>query len=176
MPHKRYYIRKSDKTTAGRVVTEGLAGFTMDDKLAAFDTASVWCPVCKVEGQIAIVGPRRPFTLPNNREIAMEGDLCLCQCTPPPRLLASQDVAWMQFENDELARMGYAENGLIRSAYDEQFTLRDHHTGQPLAHKSYRITSASGQIIQGITDANGTTQRVTTASQAEGLALAILHP
>lgn len=112
MTHKRYYIRKGDKTTAGGIVTEGVVSFMMHDKLTAFDTASVWCPVCKVEGHISIVGPRRPFTLPNNREIAMEGDLCLCKCDPPPHLLASQNVAWMQFERDELACMGYGENGV----------------------------------------------------------------
>ncbi|WP_321839152.1 type VI secretion system Vgr family protein [Paraburkholderia bannensis] len=43
--------------------------------------------------------------------------------------------------------------------YDEQFTLRDEHTGAALAHTTYRIESPSG-IVEGVTDELGRTSRI----------------
>ena len=44
--------------------------------------------------------------------------------------------------------------------YDEQFTLRDEHTGEILPHLPYRIETAAGEVIEGVTDAAGRTIRV----------------
>ncbi|MGZ2749421.1 type VI secretion system Vgr family protein [Burkholderia stagnalis] len=52
--------------------------------------------------------------------------------------------------------------------YDEQFTLVDKHTGKIMPHMPYQIQSASGDVIEGVTDAEGRTIRVTGA-KADGL-------
>lgn len=107
----RHYIRQGDQTTAGGVVTEGLANFNMYGGPSAYHGAAVACPSCKSVGKISCIGPRRPFTLPNGQQIALENDLCICKCKVPPRLLASQSAAYMSFEPDELQRMGFTPSG-----------------------------------------------------------------
>ncbi|KGC70227.1 Rhs element Vgr family protein [Burkholderia pseudomallei] len=54
-----------------------------------------------------------------------------------------------------------ALNGMPKPGglYDEQFTLRDEHTGEVLAHMPYRIETPSG-LVEGITDAAGRTSRI----------------
>ncbi|WP_338340226.1 type VI secretion system tip protein VgrG [Burkholderia vietnamiensis] len=54
-----------------------------------------------------------------------------------------------------------ALNGMPKPGglYDEQFTLRDEHTGEVLAHTPYRIETPSGPV-EGVTDAAGRTARV----------------
>jgi type VI secretion system secreted protein VgrG len=44
--------------------------------------------------------------------------------------------------------------------FDEQFTLHDEHTGELLPHHPYRIETASGEIVEGLTDALGNTVRM----------------
>ncbi|KVQ54758.1 type VI secretion system Vgr family protein [Burkholderia territorii] len=54
-----------------------------------------------------------------------------------------------------------ALNGMPKPGglYDEQFTLRDEHTGEVLAHMPYRIETPSG-LVEGVTDAVGRTSRI----------------
>jgi len=58
--------------------------------------------------------------------------------------------------------------------HDEQFLLRDSASGEPLANIQYRIKTASGRVIDGMTDGNGRTQRIRTDS-AEQLVFHLLH-
>jgi uncharacterized Zn-binding protein involved in type VI secretion len=171
---RRYFIVLGDQTTAGGVVTQSLDSFKILGKPVAFDRASIWCPACKSEGRICAVGPRRRMTMTNGQEIAMENDLCICKCDPPPKLLASQRQGSMSFEAKELEAMGFTPFGTRLLPHDEQFTLRDSGTGKPLTGVRYRITLHSGEIMAGVTDAAGRTQRVTSKG-AEGLTLEILH-
>lgn len=171
---RRYFIVLGDKTTAGGVVTQSLGSFKIHGGPVAFDQASIWCPACKSEGRICAVGPRRRMTMTNGREIAMENDLCICKCDPPPRLLASQRHASMSFDAKELETLGFTPFGTRLQPHDEQFTLRDSGTGKPLAGVRYRIKMQSGEIMAGLTDDAGRTQRV-ASKDAEGLTLEILH-
>jgi len=43
------------------------------------------------------------------------------------------------------------------TSFDEAFILRSELTGKPLAHRGYRLISEDGSIIEGMTDADGTT-------------------
>ncbi|HJP68782.1 MAG TPA: type VI secretion system tip protein VgrG [Sphingomicrobium sp.] len=54
--------------------------------------------------------------------------------------------------------------------YDEQFTLKDEHSGEILPHQPYRIETAGGEVIQGVTDAAGRTIRV-FADKAQALTI-----
>jgi type VI secretion system secreted protein VgrG len=52
--------------------------------------------------------------------------------------------------------------------YDEQFTLKDEHSGEILPHIPYRIETADGKVFHGVTDAAGRTMRV-FAEKAQAL-------
>ena len=108
---RQHFIREGDKTTAGGVVLEGLAHHVIYERAAAFHGARISCPACKSIGKISCVGPRRPFGLSNGQQIAMENDLCICKCGTPPKLIGSQVFSGMDFDSDELQRMGFSATG-----------------------------------------------------------------
>jgi len=61
-----------------------------------------------------------------------------------------------------------------KDLYNEAFVLNHEKTGEPMANVPYRLESASGQILEGITDAEGRTQRLFT-SKAEQVKLFLLN-
>ena len=58
--------------------------------------------------------------------------------------------------------------------HDEQFLLRDKHTGMPLANVRYRI-KGPGLLVNGRTDSEGRTARVATGARARRLQVYLLH-
>jgi type VI secretion system VgrG family protein len=57
-----------------------------------------------------------------------------------------------------------------REIYNEAFVVMDEETKTPMAHVRYRLESASGLKLEGVTDASGRTQRIFT-SKSEPLTL-----
>jgi len=108
---RRNMILKGDKTTRDGVVIEGDETMTNDGRPLAYQGARVYCPACKTTGAIVNVPPYQPMTFCGGRQVALEGDICLCACEPRPRLIASRDDMFMTLEADELRRMGFAEDG-----------------------------------------------------------------
>ncbi|TFW28821.1 type VI secretion system Vgr family protein [Duganella callida] len=49
-----------------------------------------------------------------------------------------------------------------KDLYNEAFVVRDEKTGELMANVRYRMESASGQVLEGVTDAEGRTQRLFT--------------
>lgn len=92
---RRYDIRKGDKTTAGGTVLGGDPNDTIDELAQAYERDDVWCPACKSMGHIVCDGPRFPMQGPDGREGALSEDLCVCRCSPPPRLLPSQFTSYV---------------------------------------------------------------------------------
>ncbi len=93
---KRFYIHVGDTTTSAGKVLTGLSTSTWHGIPNAFDGDAVKCPKCGIVGHIRVVGSRVPSTGSHGRQRALSGDLCLCRCNPPPRLVASQDSAWTE--------------------------------------------------------------------------------
>ncbi|WP_071754680.1 type VI secretion system Vgr family protein [Burkholderia ubonensis] len=58
--------------------------------------------------------------------------------------------------------------------HDEQFTLVSKATGKPLSNAKYKITKASGETVEGVTDAEGKTMRVAT-NGVEQLVVSLIH-
>jgi type VI secretion system VgrG family protein len=54
-----------------------------------------------------------------------------------------------------------------RDIYNEAFVIRNEETKEPMAHVRYRIESASGIRVEGVTDAMGRTQRIFTPKREE---------
>ncbi len=160
---RRAILKKGDKTTAGGVVLEGIETCTHHGTPMTFIGAKIWCCACNSEGVIGWKGPHRTATMTGKQQ-ALEGDICLCKCDPPPVLLASQKSAWHVFEAHELGEAtgaGQLMAGGNPGRYDEQFTLRDA-KGSPLADTYYTVRMSSRELRHGVTDSRGHTERYET--------------
>ncbi|MGF6314874.1 PAAR domain-containing protein [Pseudomonas frederiksbergensis] len=60
----------------------------------------------------------------------------------------------------------------IKWPFDEHFVINCKDTGEPLAGVAYTLKTASGKIINGITSADGKTQKI-SSGQAEAVELVI---
>lgn len=60
-----------------------------------------------------------------------------------------------------------------RRAYDEQFTLCDA-AGKPMSETFYTVCLSSGEMVHGVTDSSGRTERHAT-SGAQGIRLYLGH-
>lgn len=93
---RRYDIVKGDTTTVGGTVQGGDGQDRLNGREQAYEHDPVWCPVCKMMGTIQCDGPRISTTGPDGRSTALSDDLCVCQCSPPPKLVASQSVSYIE--------------------------------------------------------------------------------
>lgn len=91
---RRYHIVEGDKTTADGVVqphTGAGATFKWHGKTKSYVGDKVNCPACKSTGIIQASGSRLSFNV-HQLMPALDGDLCICKCSPPPKLVHSQTV------------------------------------------------------------------------------------
>ncbi|KVT95535.1 hypothetical protein WK59_28775 [Burkholderia ubonensis] len=178
----RAFLARGDRAGSA-VITEGLPTVTCSNPppmvhIATLDMKT-YCTACKQEGYIAPRGPRWPGTGPNGKGWALSGDINVCGCNPPPIFHAERNMH-MVFTGEEAATLTGQSRSAPRSSvvshgtHDEQYVLSDVDTGEPLARVRYRIRTASGQVFDGVTDAAGYTQRITT-TDAESLHLEIVR-
>lgn len=99
--HKRCYITLGAATDAGGKVVTASSCVSLDGVPRALEGDLVDCPNCHAQGKIACDGPRLKAS-EDGRRPALEDDLCLCHCSPPPRLVANQE-RYRQWVSDELA-------------------------------------------------------------------------
>jgi uncharacterized Zn-binding protein involved in type VI secretion len=91
MSYMRYYIRAGATTTA-RGTVRASSGFNMiDGSPVAREGDAVDCPACDTQGRIECVMPRLSDTF-DGKEYALSDDLCICECSPPPKLMADQHM------------------------------------------------------------------------------------
>jgi uncharacterized Zn-binding protein involved in type VI secretion len=86
---KRHHITLGASTTAGGTVTSASALVSINGVRIALEGDTVACRTCGATGTIRCVGPRIPERY-NGRHVALENDLCICNCPHPPRLIANQ--------------------------------------------------------------------------------------
>ena len=136
-----------DKTTAGGVVIEGCSAYTHHGKEVALNGHQINCPACGTIGHIEVVPPRDIEEV-HGQKIAMGGDLCICGCTPPPRLISSNERRFHFGFSDEAFADPAAVPWLIHAGlnpadyalpFDGQFLLQDS-TGKPLVDTYYSVT------------------------------------
>jgi uncharacterized Zn-binding protein involved in type VI secretion len=87
---KRCYITLGATTDAGGKVVTASSCVSLDGVRRALEGDLVDCPNCGQEGKIACDGARLAAS-ENGRRPALEDDLCVCGCSPAPRLQASQE-------------------------------------------------------------------------------------
>jgi uncharacterized protein (DUF2345 family) len=58
---------------------------------------------------------------------------------------------------------------------DQFFVLRWANSGRPMKHQAFRLRRAEGSVLSGVTDANGRSPLLDTASKQELLTLELLR-
>lgn len=185
---KRYYIVEGDKTTVNGIVQKHSgSGSTTSwhGKVVSNIGDKVVCPACKSVGVIQAVGSRLPF---GNKGYtpAMNDDICVCKCSPPPKLIHSQTV-FSQETDDSSESLLAIFNDLIslipqnspqnlnnnfveegKKEYGIQFQLKDEKTQKLFSDIPYSIIyKSSGNIETGWTDAEGKTHIINAESPDE---------
>jgi uncharacterized Zn-binding protein involved in type VI secretion len=156
MEWKRAFIGDGDATTTGGEVKARPQAFPVtlgnDARHACFEGDPVWCPICRHTGVTRCVPPFRPHTGPDGRQANLDGDLCVCRCPIPPRLVASSRDFTMRFAAHEIVNMlgasgwmAYAGQTQPLSRYDEFFQIHDAATGRPVDGFAYGIRTRSGE-------------------------------
>ncbi|WP_179711281.1 PAAR domain-containing protein [Paraburkholderia bryophila] len=152
---KRSYLKVGDKSSAGGTATEGIALMSHHGTQLTFVGATVECPACLSMGKIVPRGPRWAGNL-MGKQVALEGDVCACQCYPLPVMLASQSDMTMSFEAHELARMGLGSDGASinetpASDHWIRFALNERGSCEGLGCRAH---FADGSVAHGTFDAN----------------------
>lgn len=170
----RYVITLGAPTTAGGKVTSADHFDMIDGVPVAVEGDTCWCPACDSEGLIRPDGPRLSDTF-DGREIALQDDLCICQCLPPPRLLAAQTFMWQSIDADGYANRAATAAGAAATANaagknageadEAPLVLIDPDTQEPLRHRAYRLQLKDG-LIEGTTDHKGWTRPLSAAERA----------
>jgi uncharacterized Zn-binding protein involved in type VI secretion len=162
---RRFYLREGDKSTAGGTVLEGFKHCTIYGVAQTFVGAKVYCPACKHTGEIVANGPRLKDTI-MGKDAALSDDLCACKCARWPVLLPSQDTDYQDIiiKPDQTAKHGAPDGARSALVHDERYVLRDRRTGKPLVNVAYRLVSASGETVEGVTDGTGSTRRIKTGA------------
>lgn len=89
MSQKRYYVRDGAKTSADGLVRASCGFSTQEGKALAREGDPVDCPTCGEQGVIQCAGPRLQDQS-EGKQYALSDDLCICACSPAPKLLADQ--------------------------------------------------------------------------------------
>ncbi|MDO4250240.1 MAG: hypothetical protein Q4C68_01875 [Moraxella sp.] len=77
----------------------------------------IWCPACQSMGKI-IPDQDRLSTKINGRMPALHDDLCLCKCSPPPKLVHSQTTFKEIIDSNTLARYQQTQSSLQNNLTD----------------------------------------------------------
>jgi uncharacterized Zn-binding protein involved in type VI secretion len=166
---KRYHITLGATTTAGGTVTTASAPCSINGGRVALEGDKVACPSCHSDGVIRIDGPRISERW-SGKQVALHDDLCLCKCTPPPRLVAIQTHKCQSINDmraaapENAGQVGRAPETTPPTSADASdavpIRFLDPATRQPIQHKQYRLHFRD-KVIEGITDDKGETMPIT---------------
>jgi uncharacterized Zn-binding protein involved in type VI secretion len=95
---KRHIITLGARTTADGVVTSASSAISIDGARVALEGDEVSCHTCGGTGTIRCAGPRTPERF-DGRLVALENDLCVCNCATPPKLLPSQHLRYQAVDD-----------------------------------------------------------------------------
>ncbi len=88
---KRYLVTLGAATTNGGEVISASDFRRVNGLPVALEDDQVRCPQCHSAGVIKPDGPRVNERV-RGKQVALHDDLCICRCTPPPRLIANQHL------------------------------------------------------------------------------------
>jgi len=166
----RSRIRAGDTTTVGGNVQPKpqIRPETENGEMTAYEGDPVWCLACSTHGMTKCVQPYRVNTDPSGRQRLLDGDLCLCKCSEPPRLIARSDWSRDGFTPAEIwRRMPYCADWVEYAKLGDQFqqdaealnggklfSFVDSETGEPLANRGF-VVNEGGVLREARTNKNG---------------------
>jgi uncharacterized Zn-binding protein involved in type VI secretion len=157
---RRYYLKKDDQSSAGGVVLEGEETCMHYGTAMTYLGAKVYCHTCKTVGLIVGQGPRLSDTM-MGKEAALDGDVCICKCDPPPVMIASQNDSFQELDSPALNPLHTAAQSHKASKaqspqrrYSQRVFVWDSATGEPLKSQRF-IADAEGVQQFGRTDQEG---------------------
>ena len=160
-------VRHGDTTTEGGSVIAPGSNNTVGDLQVALAGDRVSCPKCRSIGTIVSVAPM-PETYYDHRRYAFDGDLCVCLCPTPPRLISSATNWTASSFKTPVGTDPAAVGWLIYAGYlpaaaglsfDQTFLLKNA-AGAIFPNLAYRITLETGHSVEGVTDEAGLTQKI----------------
>jgi uncharacterized Zn-binding protein involved in type VI secretion len=171
----RYHITVGATTTAGGKVISASSSRSINGAKVAYAGDPVSCPKCNSTGVIQPDGPRNSDVF-NGRQVALSDDLCLCKCSPPPRLVTNQTFSkqtinadWHAAKAGEVAEAAAKLNTAGSSAPPASdgvpLVLLDPKTDEPYRNRAYKL-ELKDKAIEGTTDQNGATRPLTAAERA----------
>ena len=173
----RYFITLGAPTTAGGKVTSSSRFETINGAPLAVEGDTCWCPKCLSEGVIRPDGPRLLESI-DGRQAALHDDLCICQCKPPPRLVAAQRFMCQSIDSDwyagqeaaaaQAAAQANAADLDVPELEELPLVLIDPGTLEAITELPYRLDLASAQ---GTLDHKGWTEPLSEAERAAGVAV-----
>jgi uncharacterized Zn-binding protein involved in type VI secretion len=172
---KRYHITLGATTTAGGTVTSASSLMSIGDAKMALDGDEVSCAACNSKGIIKLDGPRRSEQF-NSRQVALSDDLCICLCSPPPKLVNSQTQRYQFIDAASSmataapAAASQATSTLAspaRTEVDDKAAIRllQPATREPFRQRPYKL-QLHDKIIKGTTDEEGFTQPLSSSERA----------
>lgn len=174
---QRFHITIRAKTSAGGIVTSATHFASTNGLQLALEGDSIDCPACKSKGRIKCDGPRIPSTC-HDKQIALSDDLCICNCDPPPKLIAIQEhmyqIVGTASTEDSPASNRYLPSTKPHGTHDLAFEFKDT-SGQPLEGYAYLIELPDGTRLEGLTDQEGLTRKV-GATDAQVAKLTVYEP
>ncbi|MGY2334172.1 S-type pyocin domain-containing protein [Pseudomonas sp. SDO528_S397] len=90
-------------TSAGGVVLTGCDSGFINNQGVAREGDRVFCPACNSTGVIANAGAYR-VEIWAGKQVALEGDVCVCQCSPAPVLIAHQQFMCQEIDDPQPVR------------------------------------------------------------------------
>jgi uncharacterized Zn-binding protein involved in type VI secretion len=175
---KRYLITLGAPTTSGGRVISAHHFRTINGVKVAVEGDWLECPQCHSKGVIKPAGPRLT-ELCNGKQVALHDDLCICKCSPPPRLIADQilvcqviDVEWHADEVAKKLATVQADTTTSQTSpapKDElPLLLLDPETQEPCKHRPYKL-QLKDEVIEGTTDEHGATRPLSASERASVL-------
>jgi hypothetical protein len=161
---------KDDKTTTGGSILGPSSDFYNEDGRAfalAEDLAT--CGNCKGSWPI---GGTAHNVMDEGRSFVKDLAPVYCPCGKN-RVLASAESPFFYSDDESTAPAPKPATPQKALAYDEQFTLYDG-TGRVMPDTFYTVRLPTGELLHGVTDLNGRTERYTTKG-AQAVSLYVGH-
>jgi hypothetical protein len=151
-------------STGGRIYANTACATFDEEKLVAFGGSVATCGTC--EGTYPVIASYDGWT-DNGEKMVLDLDHIACPCRKN-YVLAGADSAYLietapSKPFSDGARI-YARPEEVKAQFDECYILRHARTGKPIANVAYRLVSATGETMQGVTDSAGRTQRIKAGS------------
>lgn len=176
----RRVIRLGDPTTHGGTVVSATTNYIMFGKEVAGRGDKVTCPR-PGHGVVTIVEGDPAWTV-NGKNVALEGHKCSCGCSlisTLPNVVRSYEGGGTAADSKGAGAVSALSGSASTSrqsdqeAFNDVYQLLDEKTGVPLAGFEYAIRRADGQLVYGVTDSSGFTQKIGDTDFAENISLSL---